>query len=291
MWIAQTIDEIRAHRSKAPPPVALVPTMGALHAGHLSLIDVAKRHGKTVIVSVFVNPTQFGADEDLDSYPRPARHDLAECEAAGVDGVFQPTASEIYPPEVPASHVEVPVIADDLEGRTRPGHFAGVCRIVAKLFNIIQPDIACFGQKDFQQLRVIQAMVADLNMPIGIIECPTIRDVDGLALSSRNSYLTSEQRRHALGLFKALSEAKMMVCSAGETDPSVVERAMQQVMAAHQVEVDYAVVRHRLTLAPLDSIDMGLTGGVVALVAGRVGSVHLIDNMPLSIEPSTDTGL
>lgn len=289
MWIAQSIDEVRAHRSKAQPPVALVPTMGALHAGHLSLIDVARRHGKTVIVSVFVNPTQFGTDEDLNSYPRPVRQDLVECEAVGVDGVFHPTPMDIYPPEVPACRVEVPAIADDLEGRCRPGHFAGVCRIVAKLFNIMQPDIACFGQKDFQQLRVIQAMVADLNMPIGIIECPTVRDADGLALSSRNGYLTREQRRHALGLFKALNEAKMMVCSAGETDPSVVEQAMKQVMAAYRIEVDYAVVRHRLTLASLDSIDLALTGGVVALVAGRVGSVHLIDNLPL-IEPGTHVG-
>jgi len=264
--------------------------MGALHAGHLSLIEIARRHGKTVIVSIFVNPTQFGADEDLESYPRPVRQDMAECESAGVDGVFHPTAQEIYPSEVPTCRVEMPSIADDLEGRSRPGHFTGVCRVVAKLFNIIQPDIACFGQKDFQQLRVIQAMVADLNMPIGIIECPTVREGDGLALSSRNSYLTSEQRRHALGLSKALSEAKMMVCSTGETDPSVVEQAMEQVMAAHRIEVDYAVVRHRLTLAPLDSIDLGLTGGVVALAAGRVGPVRLIDNMPLSIEPDTDAG-
>ena len=290
MWIAESIKEARARRAVAESPVALVPTMGAFHAGHLSLIDEAKRRGKTVIVSIFVNPTQFGPDEDLDRYPRPHRQDLAECEAAGVDGVFRPTVDQMYPPEVPASSVTVPAIADDLEGRVRPGHFAGVCRVVAKLFNILQPNFALFGRKDLQQLRVIQAMTADLNMPVNIVECPTMRDADGLALSSRHSYLAEEQRRHTLGLIKALHEARMLVCSAGETDPAVVERAMRQVMEAHQVEVDYAVVRHRLTLAPLDSIDLALSGGVVALVAGRVGAVHLIDNMALNeVTPVSDS--
>ena len=279
MWIADSIAELKQHRSQAPAPVALVPTMGALHAAHQSLIEAAQRHAATVIVSIFVNPTQFSPGEDFDRYPRPADEDLALCRAAGVTGLFQPTVEQMYPPEVPPCRLQVPALAAELEGAARPGHFDGVCRVVAKLLNIVGPHVACFGRKDFQQLRVIQAMVADLNLPVGIIECPTLRDADGLALSSRNVHLSPQQRRHGLGLSKALREAERMIGTADETDPQVVEQAMQQVMQAHQVEVDYAAVRHPLTLAALDSIDPALTGGVVALVAGRVGTVRLIDSV------------
>lgn len=269
-------------------PVALVPTMGALHAGHVSLIEAAKRFTGQVVVSIFVNPAQFGPTEDFARYPRPVEQDLTACEAAGAAGVFHPGAAEMYPPQAPACAVTVPTIAEDLEGRLRPGHFAGVCRVVAKLFHIVEPQWACFGQKDLQQLRVIQAMAADLNMPIGIIECPTQRDPDGLAMSSRNQYLTAEDRTHALGLSKALREAKLVVEDAGETDPAVIERAMRMVMQAHHITVDYAVVRHPKTLAPLDAVEPALTGGVAALVAGRIGSVRLIDNMMLAVGPRQD---
>ena len=281
MWIAKSIAKLKGQRSQAAAPVALVPTLGALHAGHLSLIEIAKRHAETVIVSIFVNPTQFGSNEDLDHYPRPVAHDLDLCRQVGVSGVFQPTLEEMYPPHIPACDLSIPALATELEGATRPGHFAGVCRVVAKLLNIVNPHVACFGQKDFQQLRIIQALVADLNMPVGIIECPTVRDSDGLALSSRNQRLTPEQRRHALGLFKALNEAKRMINEADETDPAIIEHAMRQVMTAHHVAIDYAAVRHPLTLAKLEHIDPALTGGVVALVAGTVGPVHLIDNLLL----------
>jgi pantoate--beta-alanine ligase len=281
MWIAESIAKLKGQRSQATAPVALVPTLGALHPGHLSLIEIAKRHAETVIVSIFVNPTQFDSNEDLERYPRPIALDLQLCRQMGVSGVFQPTVEEMYPLRLPACHLDVPALGAELEGAIRPGHFAGVCRVVAKLLNLVNPHVACFGQKDFQQLRIIQALVADLNMPVGIIECPTLRDADGLALSSRNQRLTPEQRRHALGLIKALNEAKRMITKADESDPAVIEHAMRQVMTAHHVAIDYATVRHPLTLAKLAHIDPVLTGGVVALVAGTVGTVHLIDNMLL----------
>lgn len=278
MWIADTVDAMREQRAALSGKVALVPTMGALHEGHLSLIHAARKHTDTVLASIFVNPTQFGPTEDLSRYPRPFDRDLELCREAGVVGIFAPTVESMYPSTLPAVEMNVPALAADLEGAHRPGHFAGVCRVVAKLLNVCQPDIAFFGRKDYQQLCVIQAMVDDLNIPVDIAACDTVRDSDGLALSSRNVYLNDEQRRSALGLSKALREAKMMVEDGGETDPQVIERAMQQAMEAHHVDVQYAVVRHPYTLGELDCIEPALTGGVVALVAGHVGDVHLIDN-------------
>ncbi len=295
MWIAQTIDELRTRRAKLRGRVALVPTMGALHEGHLSLVRQAHALADRVLVSIFVNPIQFGSGEDLRQYPRPLEQDLVLCEREKVTGVFHPTADEMYPPQVPASEVNVPAVAGDLEGLARPGHFAGVCRVVLKLFNLCQPRLACFGRKDLQQLRVIQAMTADLNLPIGIVECETMREADGLAMSSRNVRLCGDTRQHALGLSKALREARMLVEEAGETDPVRVETVMKQVLRVHHVAVDYAAIRHPLTLARLDSIAPALTGGVAALVAGRVGvaetgkpvpadgEVRLIDNMLLGV--------
>ena len=268
----------RALRGK----VALVPTMGALHAGHQSLIERAGAIADHVIVSIFVNPTQFGPNEDYAQYPRPVDRDLDCCERAGVEGVFNPNVEEVYSPQVPVCEVNVPELAKSLEGKHRPGHFAGVCRVVMKLLNMAQPNIACFGRKDFQQLRIVQAMVADLTLPVAIVEVDTVREPDGLAVSSRNIHLAGEDRHHARGLFKALVNARMLVEQAGETDPMRVETSMHEVMRAHQVGVDYAVVRHPLALTELDCIEPALTGGVVALVAGRVGNVRLIDNMLLA---------
>ncbi|MEE9212172.1 MAG: pantoate--beta-alanine ligase [Phycisphaeraceae bacterium] len=279
MWVAKTIEQVRQHRKQTIGTVALVPTLGALHEGHLALIRAARSQGDHTLVSIFVNPTQFGPDEDYERYPRPLDQDLAACEREQVAGVFAPEVNQMYPPGQPAAQVQVPALAADLEGACRPGHFAGVCRVVAKLFNLIQPDVAMFGQKDYQQLRIIEAMVADLAMPIRIVAVPTVREADGLALSSRNAYLDAAERRHALGLFKALREAEVLIEQGGETDPAAVERTMQQVLEAHQVQVDYAVVRHPRSLAKLDSIDPTLSGGVVALVAGRLSNVRLIDNM------------
>ena len=285
MWTAKTISRVRdltrQQRHAMPETVAFVPTMGALHKGHLSLIEAAKQMDYQVVVSIFVNPTQFGPGEDFERYPRQLEQDLAACERAGVAGVFYPAVAEMYPSDQLACELTVPALAEVLEGNTRPGHFAGVCRVVAKLLHIIEPGVACFGQKDYQQLKVIEAMVDDLAMPVRIVGLPTVREADGLAMSSRNAYLDSEARRRAVSLYKSLCEAKRLVEDAGESDPAVVEAAMAQGLTVHQVEVDYAVVRHPKTLVELDCIEPELTGGVVALVAGRVGGVRLIDNSVL----------
>jgi pantoate--beta-alanine ligase len=245
-------------------------------------MESAAKLADHVLASIFVNPTQFAPHEDFTKYPRPLEADLAACEKAGVEGVFVPTVDEIYPPAALTLDISIPALAAILEGEIRPTHFAGVCRVVAKLFNIAQPHVACFGQKDYQQVRVIDAMVRDLCFPITIAELATVREDDGLAMSSRNVYLSPEDRRHAVGLFKALSEAKVMVERDGEVDPKRVEAAMRQALLAHHVEPDYAVIRHPHTLAEIDAINPALTHGVVALVAGRLGPVRLIDNMVLA---------
>lgn len=281
MWVAKTIPDARKHRAALRGKVGFVPTMGALHRGHVSLMEAARGLADHVVVSVFVNPTQFGPSEDYLKYPRPAEADLAACEEAGVAGVFMPGVEEMYPPGRLACEVVVPALSSILEGEIRPGHFAGVCRVVGKLFHIVQPDVACFGMKDYQQLKVIQAMVADQDMPLWIAEVPTMREPDGLAMSSRNVYLDAESRRHAVGLYKALLEAKLLVEDDGEMDPATVEAAMRHVLEAHHVSPDYATVRHPTTLATLDSLSPAVTNGVVALIAGRIGGVRLIDNMVL----------
>jgi pantoate--beta-alanine ligase len=281
MLICTTVDEVRQQRGKTPGRVALVPTMGALHEGHIALVEQAKQVVDQVFVSIFVNPAQFGPGEDLDRYPRPVEKDLKRCEQAGVSTVFMPAVEQMYPPEQIETLVTVPALTGQLEGAIRPGHFAGVCRVVGKLLNMVQPHYAFFGQKDYQQLCVIRAMVADLAMPVHIRAVATVREADGLAMSSRNAFLDEEQRRRSVGLYKALMQARMMVEQGGEADPAIVEDAMRHVLAAHHLEIDYAVVRHPETLGELDCVEPTLTGGVVALVAARLGSVRLIDNMIL----------
>lgn len=281
MWTAKTVADLRRQRLALKGRIAFVPTMGALHAGHIALVEAARGLADHVLVSIFVNPTQFAPHEDFNRYPRPIERDLAMCEAAGVAGVFNPGVDDVYPPAVPPCDVSIPSMAGILEGAIRPGHFAGVCRVVLKLFNLTQPHVACFGQKDLQQLRVIDAMVADLNLPLAIQPVPTLREPDGLAMSSRNVYLNPEERRHAIGLSKALKEGRALIEAGGESEPLRVEAAMRQVLLAHHIQPDYAVVRHPTTLAPLDSIDLKLTHGVALLVAGRLGSVRLIDNVLL----------
>lgn len=273
MQIITTVTDQRQWRKDNLGSVALVPTMGALHDGHLSLIELAGQHADAVAVSIFVNPTQFGPHEDFDRYPRPIADDLARCEAAGVDVVFNPSVDEVYPPDAVPVEVTVPSLASILEGAARPGHYAGVCRVCTKLFNIVRPDVVVFGQKDYQQLKVIEALVADLAMPITVVGGETRRDPDGLALSSRNRYLDPPARERAWGLSKALRQAGRMVDD-GETDPAIVEAAMRHTMEAHSVTVDYAVIRHPDKLTELDAI----VGPAIALVAGRVDDIHLIDN-------------
>jgi pantoate--beta-alanine ligase len=281
--IAETVEEFRRYRAALTGRVALVPTMGALHDGHFSPIDRARELGDHVVVSIFVNPTQFNESEDYQRYPRPVEDDLRRCRERGVDAVFAPGVDQMYPPGEPDAAIDVPALTADLEGAHRPGHFQGVCRVVAKLLNIVQPDAAVFGFKDYQQLCVVHAMVRDLAMPVEIAAAPTAREPDGLARSSRNIFITPEQRPNAVGLYKALTQARMMIEQSGEMDPETVEQAMAATMKAHQLDVDYAAVRHPATLAPLDSIDPKLTGGVVALAAARLGGVRLIDNMIIGV--------
>jgi pantoate--beta-alanine ligase len=279
MWTASTIREVTALRKQISGQVAFVPTMGALHPGHASLFQAARTDGRPVIVSIFVNPTQFGPNEDFARYPRPVQDDLDLCRQAGVTGVFLPTVEQLYPPGQIDSHLTVPAIADILEGEHRPGHFAGVCRIVAKLFNIVQPDLAYFGRKDYQQLLVIESMVKDLHFPIQILGRPTLREPDGLAMSSRNIYLSPDQRQHAVAVSQALFKAKSIMEQNPHAPLDAAEHTMKQILIAHHFQVDYAVIRHPRTLLPLQPIDLMQHQAAVALIAARIGSVRLIDNM------------
>lgn len=279
MWAAQTISEAQNQRSMLEGRVALVATLGALHGGHLALMKRAKEVSSHLLVSIFVNPTQFGPNEDFRRYPRPIEADLALCRSAGVDGVFHPNLDQMFDSSKVGSVVNVPRLADILEGEHRPNHFAGVCRVVLKLLNILQPHVTCFGQKDYQQLKVVQALCHDLNLPVEIVVCPTERDLDGLALSSRNHLLSGSSRRRGLGLVKALRKATILIERDGQTDPAFVERVMHHAMVSNGVSVDYASIRHPDSLATLDCIDPNCTDGTLALVAGRVNDVRLIDNM------------
>ena len=210
MIVIRTIAEARAHRAELGQ-LAFVPTMGALHAGHVSLIEIAREHAPHVAVSIFVNPTQFGPREDLSKYPRPLEADLEKCERAGVDFVFVPSVEEMYRPGLVDIIIDLPSLTGVLEGIKRPGHFKGVCQVVAKLFNILSPNVVCFGQKDYQQLRIVSAMVEALDWPIKVVACPTLREPDGLALSSRNIYLSHDERQRALAISRALRAAEEQV--------------------------------------------------------------------------------
>lgn len=284
MWVASTIDQLREHRRALTGSVALVPTMGALHDGHLMLVDIAKQQADHVIVSIFVNPTQFAPNEDLAQYPRDTEGDLARCRQHAVAGVFMPSVQQMYPDDVQPCTVDVPSLTDGLEGASRPGHFQGVLRVVLKLLNLVGPDVAIFGQKDYQQACVVHQMIADLNLSVQLHVAPTVREPDGLAMSSRNRYLDPPQREHATGIYKALCTARTLIEDDGESDPQVVERAMAQVVQAHHMQLDYAVIRHRRTLTPLDCVEPELTGGVVALIAARMGHTRLLDNMIIAAE-------
>lgn len=279
--VSTLVEQAREHRAGLKGSVALVPTMGALHDGHIEHIRVCRELADHVLVSVFVNPTQFGPVEDFQGYPRSLQVDIQKCAQAGATGVFTPSVDELYPATRPEVVVDVPSLTADLEGRHRPDHFQGVCRVVAKLLNIFRPDFVSFGRKDYQQLRVIQAMVHDLMIPVRVVEIPTVREADGLAMSSRNRRLDADQRQRAVGLYKALLCAKQLVEQDGETDPRAVEQAMHAVLQAHQIEDGHTAIRHPQTLIEPACIEPALTGGVIALVAGKVGPVRLIDNMLL----------
>ena len=255
--------------------VAFVPTMGNLHEGHLTLTREARKHAQTVICSIFVNPMQFGANEDLDKYPRTLDADIAALESAGVDLLYFPSVETMYPkPLSDQTKVEVPVISDLYCGASRPGHFVGVATVVAKLFNMVQPDVALFGTKDFQQLAVIRRMVADLAMPIQIIGVPTVRDVDGLAMSSRNQYLTSDQRAIAPMIYAELKQLAETLSQ----DLSQLEQQSadsQRRLAEAGFEPDYLHVLDAETLLPLTNQSQQ---GVI-LIAAKLGAARLIDNI------------
>jgi pantoate--beta-alanine ligase len=282
MIVAKTIAQYRQQRGSLGR-VALVPTMGALHEGHLSLIRNARGHGDNVVVSIFVNPTQFGPKEDFNKYPRPLEQDLNKCEQLGAALVFNPGVEEMYRPCLTPIIVDLPQLSEVLEGKHRPGHFRGVCQVVAKLFNIIQPQAAVFGTKDFQQLRIIRAMVDALDWPIEIIGCPTVRDPDGLAISSRNQYLGPDERERALSINRALRLAEAEVKS-GEKRANRIVATMQNTLldpgklGRVPVSIDYVAAVDPTTLKPVDMI----TGPTVLAIAARVGSTRLIDNLTVS---------
>jgi pantoate--beta-alanine ligase len=254
--------------------IGLVPTMGALHAGHVELIRWARRESGCVVVSIFVNPIQFDRKDDFEQYPRPVADDMRICDREGVDVVFAPAAREMYP-GVQRGFVEVEALTEHLCGQFRPGHFRGVTTVVAKLFNIVQPDRAYFGEKDAQQLAAIRRMVADLNMPLTIVGVPTVREPDGLAVSSRNVHLNAEQRRSARVLFQALTAAREQVAR-GERDAAVVKQQALNVFAQQpEVRVEYFEVVDRDEMQPVERIERPVQ------IAGAVwvGTTRLIDNV------------
>jgi pantoate--beta-alanine ligase len=280
--VAATVAEVRravADARRRGLTVGLVPTMGALHEGHASLLRVARAEAGFVVVSVFVNPTQFGPNEDFSRYPRPLEKDLEVCAREGVDLAFVPEAATVYPPDF-RTFVEVQGMQDVLCGASRPGHFRGVATVVLKLFNIVQPHVAYFGQKDAQQARVIRQMVRDLDVPVEVRGCPIVRAPDGLALSSRNEYLDPEQRRHATVLYRALAEARARV-EAGERDAATVRRHLvERLASAPGAVVDYAAVVDYDTLEPLDR----LRGQVLIALAVKFGATRLIDNVIVEVD-------
>ena len=305
MKVVRTIPALREHRATLGR-VALVPTMGALHAGHVSLIEVARRHAPHVGVTIFVNPTQFGPREDFQKYPRPIEADLDKCERAGVDFVFNPSVEEMYAPnphaerahaphgdfvkpgfksqiEIPLSErhphnivIDLPSLTGVLEGQKRPGHFKGVCQVVAKLFNICAPNVACFGEKDYQQLRVISAMVDALNWPIEIVPCATLREPDGLAMSSRNQYLTPEDRQRAVTISRALVHAAEQV-KAGFRQTIRLITSVQRMMLEQHLLIDYVAAVDPHTFTPVPEVN----GPTLLAIAARAGNTRLIDNVVL----------
>jgi len=277
MDLVHTIAEVRSAVAKARAQgrtVGFVPTMGALHEGHLSLMRHARRDTGFVVLSVFVNPTQFGPGEDYQKYPRTLARDAEMAQSVGVDLVFAPEAAEMYPPGA-TTRVNPGPLGSVLEGAVRPGHFEGVCTVCAKLFNIVRPDVACFGRKDFQQALIIRRMVRDLDMPLEIRVLPTVREPDGLAMSSRNAYLTAEERAAAPVIHRALRAGADAVL-AGERDPEVVRALVAGLITAEPLAaLDYAAVVDARTLDVVDP----LVGDVRLLAAAKFGRARLLDNL------------
>lgn len=284
MLVVEQIGEVRealkAARTKGEV-IGFVPTMGALHAGHLSLVRAAREECECAVVSVFVNPIQFAPGEDCDQYPRSITRDLDQCRSAGVDLVFNPPVDEMYGTQR-VTAIGMSKLTDTLCGAHRPGHFEGVMTVVAKLFNIVQPDVAYFGQKDAQQALVIRRMVTDLDFPIRVRVCPTVRDPDGLALSSRNAYLSDDERTRALCLSKALGEARGLVRS-GEKNAETITARMREVIESGRPEhIDYVDIVDPLTMSRVTTVDRP----VLVAVAAKIGAARLIDNILLDVNSS-----
>ncbi|MGY5775476.1 pantoate--beta-alanine ligase [Rhizobium sp. LEGMi135b] len=281
--IAALRERLGEHR-RAGRTIGLVPTMGYLHAGHMELVSRAKAENDLVVTSIFVNPLQFGANEDLAKYPRDLERDSVMLRAAGVDFLFAPDVTDMYPRPM-ETVVDVPKLGAELEGAVRPGHFAGVATVVTKLFNIVQPDSAYFGEKDYQQVAIIRRMVEDLAQPVRVVPVPTVRDTDGLALSSRNVYLSKEERAAAVIVPKALAEAEKLY-DLGADDPAALEEALQAFIGKEPLAtVEVAAVRHPETLEPLSKLQ-----GQPILVAlfVRIGTTRLLDNRVIGRRPSTN---
>ena len=291
MIVVDRITEVRdlcdAAR-RAGQTVGLVPTMGFFHEGHRSLMRAARADHDLVVTTIFVNPLQFGENEDLAAYPRDLVADTAAAEAEGVDVLFVPSVPEMYP-EPTVTTVHVAGLTEGLCGAARPTHFDGVTTVVAKLFSIVGPCRAYFGRKDFQQLAVVRRMAIDLDLPVQVVGCPLVREPDGVAMSSRNAYLSTDERRRATGIFASLRAASGAV-EDGERDPGRVRATVEAEAARHGLELEYAEVRRAADLAPLTSVD----GEVVVAVAASVGKARLIDNITMQIagaEVSTDLGV
>ncbi|MCW5626022.1 MAG: pantoate--beta-alanine ligase [Burkholderiales bacterium] len=274
MEIVRTVRELRTRLAREPR-VACVPTMGNIHEGHLRLVRIAQQHAPFTVTTIFVNRLQFIQGEDFEKYPRTFEDDCAKLEAAGCDLVFHPDEAEMYP-EPQLFYVEPPAVANKLEGRFRPGHFRGVATVVLKLFNTVQPQVAVFGKKDYQQIHIVRAMVSQFALPLQIVEAETYRATDGLALSSRNRYLTADERREAPRLHEALSQVKAAVES-GDRNFEALEFAADALLARHGWHVDYVVVRSRRTLMQPEPGEKEL----VALGAARLGATRLIDNLEI----------
>ncbi len=281
MKVCSEISEVRelvAQARRDGHRVGCVPTMGALHEGHLSLVAESRHRTGFTVLTIFVNPTQFAPTEDLQKYPRPIEADLAACQSAGVDCVYMPQVSALYPTGFD-TWVNADALSTILEGEFRPGHFQGVTTIVAKLFNIVQPDVACFGSKDFQQQTIIRQMVRDLNFPVEVVVCPTIRDPDGLAMSSRNVYLSPDERNTALALSRSLRNVEALLQS-GEQRIDVAEQSLQaELNATPGVQLQYAVIRDPVTLQPITTAQPEM----VALIAAFVGKTRLIDHLTIRL--------
>jgi len=277
MDVATTIESVRslvrAARGRSER-IGLVPTMGALHVGHVSLIEAAVNNGNFVVVSIFVNPTQFCPGEDYEKYPRPLEADLQICREAGADVVFAPTPEQMYPSKN-LTWVTVEQLTEPLCGRNRPGHFRGVTTVCTKLFNIVAPDVAYFGQKDGQQVIVIQRMVADLNMPLEIVVCPTVREPSGLAISSRNQYLSDQEKKDAANIYASLQECRRMIDTGVTETRQIIGRMREVLLRVPSVEIEYINIVDAGTLKDIETV----AGKALIAVAVKIGPARLIDNI------------